>query len=89
MLSGCLLGLAAAAAPAPPASQLGWTTTLLTEAAASTRAVCLDGTPAGYHIQHRGGNAAWTIHLQGGGWCTSVEDCLQVCTASCAMVGVI
>ena len=38
-------------------------------------AQCLDGTPPGYHIQHKD-HAAWTIHLQGGGWCTSPEDCL-------------
>jgi hypothetical protein len=39
-----------------------------------TGAQCLDGSPAGYHIQPKS-NEAWTIHLQGGGWCTSEESC--------------
>lgn len=43
----------------------------------STGARCLDGSPGGYY--HRpgvGDNATkWLLVLQGGGWCTSVEDC--------------
>ena len=57
----------------PPPSALGWNTTILS---GENGAVCLDGSPGGYHIQHRD-NTAWTIHLQGGGWCTSISDCLK------------
>eukprot|EP00051_Salpingoeca_urceolata_P032722 m.17053 g.17053 ORF g.17053 m.17053 type:complete len:403 (+) comp5379_c0_seq1:64-1272(+) len=55
----------------------GWDTRLLPAAAASKGAVCLDGTPGGYHF--RGGSEAkkWMFHLQGGGWCTSLEDCYK------------
>ena len=60
-------------APAPPASKLGWTTTIL-DGAVSDGAVCLDGSAPGYHIQSKDPER-WTIHLQGGGWCTSVQDC--------------
>jgi hypothetical protein len=69
--------LAAAPPPAPPASQLGWTTTILDSAATARGAVCLDGTAPGYHIQSTKDQdpGRWTMHLQGGGWCTSVQDC--------------
>ncbi|XBI33604.1 hypothetical protein VPH35_056907 [Triticum aestivum] len=40
-------------------------------------AVCLDGTPPGYHLQRGSGTGAnnWLIHLQGGGWCSTLKDC--------------
>ncbi|KAM0884150.1 hypothetical protein ACQ4PT_031188 [Festuca glaucescens] len=40
-------------------------------------AVCLDGTPPGYHLQRGSGDGAnkWLIHLEGGGWCSTVKDC--------------
>lgn len=65
----------AAPAPAPPASELGWTTTILDHAAVAHGAVCLDGSPPGYHIQPKD-LERWTIHLQGGGWCVSKGDCM-------------
>ena len=66
----------AAEAPPPPASKLGWTTTIL-DGAVSSGAVCLDGSAPGYHIQQTKATdpERWTMHLQGGGWCTSVQDC--------------
>ena len=38
---------------------------------------CLDGTMAGYYVGPTSGNnqSRWIIHLQGGGWCTSLDDC--------------
>jgi hypothetical protein len=50
-----------------------WTLHLLT---AYPMARCLDGSPAGYYT----GPAAaepdrFLLHLQGGGWCTSYDDC--------------
>ncbi|KAM3336613.1 hypothetical protein ACQJBY_030558 [Aegilops geniculata] len=50
--------------------------TLLT-AAQEKGAVCLDGTPPGYHLQRGSGDgsSSWHIHLQGGGWCGTVNDC--------------
>uniref|UniRef100_A0ACD5WQC8 Uncharacterized protein n=1 Tax=Avena sativa TaxID=4498 RepID=A0ACD5WQC8_AVESA len=40
-------------------------------------AVCLDGTPPGYHLQRGSGDGSnsWIIHLQGGGWCSTLKDC--------------
>jgi len=42
-------------------------------------AVCLDGSPPVYY--HRPGKDEgmnkWFIHMQGGGWCLSMEDCYQ------------
>eukprot|EP01043_Picozoa_sp_COSAG02_P007972 COSAG02_NODE_247_length_27137_cov_61.275057_18_plen_246_part_00 len=62
---------AVTAPPAPPASTLGWTTEILTTA---NGAQCLDGTPPGYHIQHRD-PGSWSMHLQGGGWCVGEGSC--------------
>ncbi|RZC88338.1 hypothetical protein C5167_016137 [Papaver somniferum] len=41
-------------------------------------AVCLDGTPPGYHIHHGYGSGAnsWLIQLEGGGWCNTVRNCV-------------
>ncbi|KAJ1286599.1 hypothetical protein BS78_03G364900 [Paspalum vaginatum] len=40
-------------------------------------AVCLDGSPAGYHLRRGFGSGAhsWLIYLQGGGWCNTVKSC--------------
>ncbi|XP_044359929.1 pectin acetylesterase 5 isoform X1 [Triticum aestivum] len=40
-------------------------------------AVCLDGTPPGYHLQRGSGDGSgsWLVHLEGGGWCSTVKDC--------------
>jgi O-palmitoleoyl-L-serine hydrolase len=46
--------------------------TLLT-AASDKGAVCLDGSPPGYHLQ--AGSGSWLIHLMGGGWCDTVRSC--------------
>ncbi|PKI36018.1 hypothetical protein CRG98_043593 [Punica granatum] len=46
--------------------------------AAAKGAVCLDGTVPGYHI-HRGygsGANSWLIHLEGGGWCDTIRNCV-------------
>ena len=51
-----------------------WHLVLLHAAAASHGAVCLDGSPPGYYIE-RGLSDRWMLHLQGGGWCTSLADC--------------
>ncbi len=46
--------------------------------AAAKGAVCLDGTPPGYHFHPGFGSGAnsWVIHLEGGGWCNSIKDCV-------------
>ncbi|CAK9044767.1 unnamed protein product [Durusdinium trenchii] len=55
-----------------------WSLVLLEEAVQTRGAACLDGSPAGYWIEHGWGSGAkrWIIHFQGGGWCISYEDCL-------------
>lgn len=45
------------------ASYDSWQLVLLTAAASSNGAVCLDGSPAGYYIE-RGDPKRWMIHLQ-------------------------
>ncbi|XP_039831983.1 pectin acetylesterase 9-like isoform X4 [Panicum virgatum] len=45
--------------------------------AASTGAVCLDGSPPAYHL-HRGSGAgarSWLLQFEGGGWCNDVRSC--------------
>ena len=58
----------------PPPSYDSWKLVMLTEAAAAHSAVCLDGSAAGYYVE-RGAARGILLHLQGGGWCTSLEDC--------------
>ncbi|CAA0814921.1 Pectin acetylesterase 8, partial [Striga hermonthica] len=50
--------------------------TLLSDAVAKG-AVCLDGSPAGYHYFEGFGNGAnsWLVYLMGGGWCSTTFDC--------------
>lgn len=52
------------------------TLTLLPDAVAKG-AVCLDGSPAGYYYRMGSGSGAmkWILHMEGGGWCFSFEDC--------------
>ncbi|KAL5057876.1 hypothetical protein RYX36_029480 [Vicia faba] len=40
-------------------------------------AVCLDGSAPGYHFQEGFGSGSpnWLLHLEGGGWCSSVASC--------------
>jgi hypothetical protein len=50
---------------------------LLTDAAKNDGAVCIDGTPAGYYFRAGTGSGItkWYIHHEGGGWCSSLQDC--------------
>ncbi|KAG2587315.1 hypothetical protein PVAP13_5NG134000 [Panicum virgatum] len=49
----------------------------LLAAAHDKGAVCLDGSPPGYHLQtgSGAGSRSWLIHLEGGGWCNTVRSC--------------
>lgn len=51
---------------------------LLEDAAKSTGAVCLDGSPGAFYLRPGSGSGAtkYYIHHQGGGWCESLADCL-------------
>ncbi|KAL6853313.1 hypothetical protein ACP4OV_019342 [Aristida adscensionis] len=42
-------------------------------------AVCLDGTPPGYHFLPGFGDGShkWLLHLEGGSWCRSFQSCAQ------------
>ncbi|RDX73851.1 Pectin acetylesterase 6 [Mucuna pruriens] len=44
----------------------------------SKGAVCLDGTLPGYHLDRGFGSGAdsWLIHLEGGGWCNTIRNCV-------------
>jgi len=43
--------------------------------AAAKGAACLAGTPPGYYYREGENKTAFKIHLQGGGWCFSMQDC--------------
>ena len=58
------------APPPPDAAELA----LLTAAATSQGAVYLDGSPAARYIV-RGDPARWLVYQEGGGWCSSLQDC--------------
>ncbi|XP_008810598.2 pectin acetylesterase 5-like isoform X1 [Phoenix dactylifera] len=51
----------------------------LLENADEKGALCLDGSPPGYHVQKGfgSGSDSWLLHLEGGGWCNSVESCTE------------
>ncbi|KAF5176518.1 Pectin acetylesterase, partial [Thalictrum thalictroides] len=40
-------------------------------------AVCLDGSSPGFHFQKGFGSGfdSWVLHIEGGGWCNSIESC--------------
>lgn len=50
----------------------------LLEGAVDEGAVCLDGSPPAYHFSPGFGSGMnnWLVHMEGGGWCTNVQDCL-------------
>jgi len=64
--------VAAAAAGSPEVVEL----TLLANAR-EKGAVCLDGSPPGYHLQRGFGSGehSWIVNLEGGAWCNTTEDC--------------
>ncbi|THU69520.1 hypothetical protein C4D60_Mb08t15260 [Musa balbisiana] len=49
----------------------------LLEGAVDEGAVCLDGSPPAYHFSPGFGSGMnnWLVHMEGGGWCTNVQDC--------------
>uniref|UniRef100_A0A0V0I8J7 Pectin acetylesterase n=1 Tax=Solanum chacoense TaxID=4108 RepID=A0A0V0I8J7_SOLCH len=49
------------------------------QSATAQGAVCLDGSPPAYHLDrgHGSGVSSWIIYLNGGGWCSSIPDCLD------------
>jgi hypothetical protein len=72
------LFLAAIAPMAPPSLALqsadgDWPLHLLTDAAASQGAVCLDGSPQAYYLRQpltvpSGGPRTFVVFMEGGGW---------------------
>lgn len=42
-------------------------------------AVCLDGSPAAYYFSPGFGSGVnnWVVHMEGGGWCSNEEDCVE------------
>jgi O-palmitoleoyl-L-serine hydrolase len=69
-----LSSLAAATNVVPPNNA---TLVLLEDAAKSLGAVCLDGSPAAYYIRKEAETTKFYVHQEGGGWCSSDEDCLS------------
>eukprot|EP00456_Euglypha_rotunda_P060066 TRINITY_DN5026_c0_g1_i2.p1 TRINITY_DN5026_c0_g1~~TRINITY_DN5026_c0_g1_i2.p1 ORF type:complete len:195 (+),score=20.82 TRINITY_DN5026_c0_g1_i2:3-587(+) len=61
-------------------SSVQMTLTMLNDAAQSSGAVCLDGTPTGYYFSPYTNSANqydWQIYFEGGGWCYEEADCWQ------------
>ncbi|KVH91479.1 Pectinacetylesterase [Cynara cardunculus var. scolymus] len=48
------------------------------ESGVAKGAVCLDGSPPAYQLAKGFGDGVnnWLVHIQGGGWCNTVEDCV-------------
>ncbi|KAK1430792.1 hypothetical protein QVD17_13805 [Tagetes erecta] len=48
------------------------------ESAVAKGAVCLDGSPPAYQFDKGFGNGVnnWLVHIQGGGWCDTTNDCV-------------
>ena len=42
-----------------------------------TGAVCLDGSPGVFGISPGKSEKDWLVHLEGGGWCFTAQDCAQ------------
>nr|XP_010933034.1 pectin acetylesterase 7 [Elaeis guineensis] len=51
----------------------------LVQDAVAKGAVCLDGSPPAYHFAPGFGSGVdnWLVHMEGGGWCSNVEECKQ------------
>ncbi|KAG6737036.1 hypothetical protein POTOM_059996 [Populus tomentosa] len=51
----------------------------IVQTAVARGAVCLDGSPPGYHFAKGSGSGIdnWLVHMEGGGWCESVESCVS------------
>ncbi|XP_074558580.1 pectin acetylesterase 7-like [Curcuma longa] len=51
----------------------------LLESAVVKGAVCLDGSPPAYHLSPGSGSGVnnWLVHMEGGGWCRNVEECVE------------
>ena len=54
--------------------------TFLKDAARSSGAVCLDGTPAAFYLAPGAEPGKVYIHQEGGGWCAPGQNCLQRAT---------
>lgn len=65
-------------AVSPSTSQPHMVGLTLIQGAAAKGAVCLDGTLPGYHLDSGSGSGAnsWLFHLEGGGWCNTVRNCV-------------
>lgn len=77
MAPSCLGALALAGSALCCSAQPQWTLNLVDDPTGMAR--CLDGSSPGYYVRpgHGSGSSKWVIHLQGGGWCATPEDCLQ------------
>ena len=47
---------------------------VMLDSATFPKAKCLDGSQGGFYLRN-GSPSTWLIELEGGGWCTSLEDC--------------
>ncbi|AQK99033.1 Pectin acetylesterase 5 [Zea mays] len=64
---------------AAPASSSRLVDLTLLAGARGKGAVCLDGTPPGYHLRRGFGSGAhnWLVFLEGGGWCNTTQSCSE------------
>lgn len=57
-----------------------WQTVILEAAARELGATCLDGTASAYYFRPAAGSNQWIVHLEGGGWCATVDECYWMST---------
>lgn len=57
-----------------------WEVVRLEKAAAERGAICLDGTAPAYYFRPSQGSDQWLLHLEGGGWCATVDECFWMST---------
>ena len=53
----------------------------LVKLAATSAALCLDGSPGAFYIQKSAtGSSQWQLFAEGGGWCWDAAECAQRAT---------
>ncbi|XP_040380051.1 pectin acetylesterase 5-like [Oryza brachyantha] len=77
LAAALLLALSYYASSPPTASSSALVGLTLVRRAKEKGAVCLDGSPSGYHLQRGSGTGSrsWLLHLEGGGWCRNLRSC--------------
>ncbi len=81
--AGAAVAAAVAAAATDSSSDDAWVKVMLPT---TDNATCLDGSPGGFYLRRPSGssnsNSSWMVFHQGGGWCSSPDNCAERATMS-------